>query len=336
MNISEFELISQIKHNLVTAPVDIIRGIGEDCAVIKKDEEQVWLVTTDCLIEKVHFELKSFSFLEIGKKAMSVNMSDIAAMGGKPRYAFVTLGVPDHVSSGDIQDLYTGLQQVASEFSTAITGGDTSYSHKTFFISLTVIGVADHDKYKLRSKAEPGDGIYVSGTLGTSALGLRLIQKKKKDTNYIQAHKNPRPRLLLGKILASYPEVHAMIDVSDGLVQDLSHILKASKVSAEIDYQKIPCEDDFYDVCKSVKMKPDELLLGGGEDYQLLFTMDESVEDKVITELEQKRMKVTKIGKIFEKTQISKVSERLGRLRVLNEGQEMQIKKLGFDHFVNS
>lgn len=330
MKTTEFELIREIKNNLMTTPVDMIQGIGEDCAVVKKDEKHVFLISTDCLIERVHFDLDDFSFLEVGKKAMSVNLSDIAAMAGKPLYAFVTIGIPSHFQKNDIRDFYTGLEQVSQEFSTAIIGGDTSRSPNLFFISLTVIGVAKNGAYKLRSSAKSGDGIYISGPLGSSAVGLTILKKKKKlpgGTDYIQAHKNPRPRIPLATILSNFSEVHAMIDVSDGLLQDLDHILQASEVRARLDYNEIPKEKDFDEICERFRLSPEETLLSGGEDYELLFTMDESALDSLQKELNHKKLFIKKIGTILP------LDQKKPGVEVVRDGETLSLQNLGYDHF---
>jgi thiamine-monophosphate kinase len=332
MNISEFELISRIKSHLTAAPVGMIRGIGEDCAVLKKDESNAWLVSTDCLVESVHFDFKYFSFVELGKKAMSVNLSDIAAMGGEPRYALVTLGIPKHVSEIDIGEFYTGLDQVAGEFGAAIVGGDTSFSPKLFFVNVVVIGVVKNEAYKLRSAAKPGDGIYVSGNLGSSAVGLGLLRKRKAQENvYVQAHKNPRPKVALGRLLGECPDVHAMIDLSDGLIQDLSHVMEASGTAAEIDFESVPREEDFETVCRTLRLDPDELLLAGGEDYQLLFTMPDVAFPALEKILAEKRLKVTRIGRVHDA--IATGPDARSRVKIWKSGRELVLKKTGFDHF---
>lgn len=336
MKTSEFELIHQIKKNLIMVPADLIRGIGDDCAVLKKDEDSVFLISTDCLVEKVHFELKQFSFIELGKKAMSVNLSDIAAMGGVPLYAFVTIGVSPDVNEGEVLDLYTGMQQVAAEFQAGIVGGDTTSSPKSFFVSLTVVGVAKNGQYKLRSDAKVGDGIYVSGNVGSSAVGLKLLQKKKvQENNFIKAHKNPRPRIQLGQLLGEASAVHAMIDLSDGLLQDLGHVLSASQVSAEINFENLPLEDDFFETCRSVGLSPEDTALTGGEDYQLLFTMDDAAAEELSSSLVAKRFKITRIGTVLPKEAVPKVALPLpARIRVLKNGKELKLGQLGYDHFL--
>lgn len=337
MKVSEFELIRSIRDDLMSTHSGMIHGIGDDCAVVKKDDKSVFLISTDSLIEDVHFNMRYFSFIDLGKKALSVNLSDIAAMGGSPLYAFVSLGIPPKITEGNIADLYHGLDQIAREYSVAIAGGDISQSPNYLFINITVVGEAKKNRYKLRSTAKPGDGIYVSGALGSAAVGLTYFKRwRLVENNYIQAIKNPRPRLFLGEILGSFSKVHAMIDLSDGLVQDLMHILHASKVGAKIESGRIPREDDFEQVCTSLRISPLETLLTGGEDYQLLFTVDDSnlegLDKKITT---KKNIRVTRIGEIQElnpkKPSMNSFSP---ELFVLDEkGKEILVKKGGFDHF---
>lgn len=324
----EFELIRKIKSNLLTAPVGLVKGIGEDCAVLEKDADDYNVVSTDSLIEKIHFSLKYFSFIELGKKAMAVNLSDIAAMGAKPRYVFVSLGVPSSVSEQDIHDFYSGMEQVSNEFEAAIVGGDLSSSKEHFFINITVMGVVARKECKLRSGARPGDSIYVSGHLGSAALGLKILQKKKRlGPDFVKALKTPQARVRLGRILASYPEVSAMIDTSDGLVQDLSHMLKASDVSAIVNLEALPHHKDFTATCKKMGVSPRDFLLSGGEDYQLLFTVDPKVEEDLLARTKDFRVPITKVGEILP-------DEGGARLKIVDaNGDTVQFKGKGFDHF---
>lgn len=330
MALSEFKLIEKIKSHLLSTHADLLHGIGDDCAVIEKDAENVFLVSTDSLIEGVHFDLSYFSFIDLGKKALSVNLSDIAAMAGKPLCAVVSLAIPSKISEEQIIDFYSGLEQVALEFKLAIAGGDISKSPSHFCITVTVMGEAKKDAYKLRSKAQVGDGIYVSGVVGAAAVGLAYFQKKKKVENpFIQAFKNPRPRLNLAKVLAEIPEVHAAIDVSDGLLQDLGHVARLSDVGVRVNYGDVPRAPDFEKACQELKLNPAETLLAGGEDYQLLFTMS----DKGARALDQKlslikNLRVTRIGEIVSKEQGVKVFD--------EAHQEIKVKKTGFDHFISN
>lgn len=324
---SEFKLIDKITTHLLSTHVDLVHGIGDDCAVIKKDKNSVFLVSTDSLIEGVHFDLSYFSFIDLGKKALSVNLSDIAAMAGKPVCAVVSLAIPSKITEAQILDFYSGLEQVALEFKLAIAGGDITKNPSHFCITITVMGEAKKDAYKLRSQAKVGDGIYVSGVVGAAAVGLAYCQKKKAvENHFIQAFKNPRPRLQLAKTLAEIPEVHAAIDVSDGLLQDLGHVARLSEVGAKINLRDVPSAPDFDKVCQELKLNPVETLLSGGEDYQLLFTMSDKgarVLDQKLAHL--KNLRVTRIGEIVGKDRGVKVFD--------ETHQEIKLKKLGFEHF---
>jgi thiamine-monophosphate kinase len=190
-----------------------------------------------------------------------------------------------------------------------------------------VIGDAKKDEYKLRSQAKVGDGIYVSGVVGAAAVGFAYLQKKKMVGNhFIQAFKNPRPRLQLAKILSEISEVHAVIDLSDGLLQDLGHVAKLSEVGAKINLRDVPKAPDFEKACQELKLNPVETLLSGGEDYQLLFTMSArgaSILDQKLSHL--KNLRITRIGDSVGKDHSVKVFD--------DAHQEIKLKKPGFDHF---
>lgn len=338
MKLSEFDLIRAIQEQLSSTNSGLIEGIGDDCAVVKKDDKAVTLITTDCLIEHIHFDLRYFSYIDLGKKALAVNLSDIAAMGGTPLYAFVTIGIPPKVTEGNVTDIYQGMDQLAGEFSVAIAGGDISASPNYLFISVTVVGEAKKNRVKLRSGAQAGDGIYVSGVLGSAAVGLTFFNKwRRVENNYIQAIKNPRPRMFLGNVLGGFAKVHAMIDVSDGLYQDLSHILQASKVGAKIAYDKVPREKDFEATCRSLRINAADTLISGGEDYQLLFTMDDSNLEALQKKLQvRKNIRVTRIGEIIALEKQKHPSKYLlhPELRILDsDDEEITVKVGGFDHF---
>ncbi|EKD51026.1 MAG: hypothetical protein ACD_62C00363G0014 [uncultured bacterium] len=334
MKLNEFDLIKNIQTHLVSTNHNLLQGIGDDCAVINKDEQTAFVISTDALIEDVHFDLKNYSYVELGKKAMAVNLSDIAAMGAKPLYAFITLGIPSKCVADNISDLYIGLEQVAQEFSVAIAGGDLSRSSHHLFLSLTVVGEVAKNGCKLRSGAQAGDGIYVSGLLGSAAIGLSGLNKKRKlETHYLNAIKNPRPKIPLANILSECPYVHSLIDISDGLVQDLGHVMQASHRIAKIELDKIPCEPDFYDTCKKFRLNGHETLLTGGEDYQLLFTMNDDELGDLLKKLEMKpNIKITRIGSVLQ--DVSNKDQNTQCVLILDEqGKEIKLGKTGFEHF---
>ncbi|MBU0506312.1 MAG: thiamine-phosphate kinase [bacterium] len=329
---SEFDIIKNIQTHIIERNPQLIKGIGDDAAVVKKDTHTVHVISKDLLIEDIHFELKFTSWLDLGKKAMAVNLSDIAAMAAKPAYALVALGIPSKMTSSDISELYTGLEYVANEFSVSIVGGDLSRSPDKLFISITVVGEVTNTGCKYRDGAQEGDGIYVSGPLGSAAIGFAGLKKKKIiDHAYVQAFKNPRPRIALGSLLAECSYVHAMIDTSDGLVQDLEHMMHASKMQARLVLDDIPIEKEFHETCKKLKLDPVETLLTGGEDYQLLFCMDDKKLPNLLKKLEMKRnIQINRIGSVMKPCEDSHTPT----IQVFDSKQkEVKIKTKGFDHF---
>ncbi len=329
MSKGEFALIQKITETLRKPNAEVVRAIGEDCAVFVKNAQDYTVISTDSLIENIHFDLKYFSLLELGKKAMAVNLSDIAAMGAEPKYALVSLGIAPHVSEADVLDFYTGLEQCLQMHGGHIIGGDLAKSPEHFFINITVVGECPKEHCKMRNTATVGDGIFVSGHLGSAALGLVASQKRYDvDAVFLQALKTPYPQTKLGCILAKHTGVHAMMDVSDGLLQDLGHILTESQVSATICVDDIPVLANFEAVCHTLKQDPLELRLSGGEDYQLLVTIDEAAVQNILKELKTFGLGLTRVGTI-----VASVATQPACVVYRQNGEIYQPKHLGFDHF---
>jgi len=329
---SEFGLIRKIKNSLSCKPKKLLRGIGEDCAVFEKDANQVTVVSSDALIEGVHFDLHYFSFFELGQKSMSVNLSDMAAMGATPLYALITLGLPNHIEEKHVLDLYAGMESVLQPCGAAIVGGDVTKSLHEILIGITIVGECPKNQCKMRNTAQVGDGIYVSGTFGTAALGLLELKKNQKtncDSIFVKALKQPQAQVSLGMILAKNPHVHAMLDVSDGLVQDLTHILDESGVSAKIFKDEIPVVENFWQMCQQLKQNGEDIRLSGGEDYQLLFTMPDAAFMALDKNLRTEGFQVKKIGEI-----VSLDPKPEDRCKIFDkDGGLYQIKHTGYDHF---
>jgi thiamine-monophosphate kinase len=325
--LSEFKLITKLTSQLQQQNGSILLGIGDDCAVFEKDAQQVNLISTDALIEHVHFDLSYTSFADLGRKALAVNLSDVAAMAGEPVCAVISLAIPKHVNESALQDFYKGLNACAKEYEVAIVGGDTCKSLRDFMITVTVVGVAEKSKYKTRSAAKAGDQIYMSGVLGSSAIGLAGFQQDKAVRDVFKtAHLTPKPQLKLAQVLAELPEVHACIDLSDGLLQDLGHVLKQSNVGAKVFEGKVPVHESFTSTCESLGLDALQTKLAGGEDYQLLFTVKAGAKE-MLSELVLAKgiaMPVC-IGEI--------VSDDAGLTLLDSQEQEVKIKTQGFDHF---
>ena len=234
-DIGEFGFIKRISRGCLIRPQNIIKAIGDDAAAFIPPPHEVILVTTDLLVEGVHFLRNTTSGFNLGYKALSVNLSDIAAMGGIARDAFVSIGVPDSCSLDFLEDLYNGMKRLAAEFGLNLLGGDTTLSKTDLIINISVLGSAFEKEILYRNTAQPGDIICSTGFLGDSRAGWHLITHDiKSDSNEFKAlrdaHIIPKPYLREGRFLARQGGVHAMIDVSDGLSSDIAHIAEESSV----------------------------------------------------------------------------------------------------------
>jgi len=269
--IGEFGLIDIIKKN---APIkkDVIKGIGDDAAVLPFNRNQNLILTTDMLIENVHFSKKDNARL-VGRKALAVSISDIVAMGGRPKYGVVSLGVSKSNSLKEIESIYQGLFDIAKEFGISIVGGDTVRS-KELIINVSLTGEAERKDIVFRSGAKSGDIIFCTGFLG------RSLKTKK--------HLTFKPRLAEAQYLVKKIKPNAMIDISDGLASDLSHILNESQCGAIVDEERIP-------LTKGAKISQ---ALFDGEDFELIFTLPKK---KVVTLRQQRKFKFYEIGLITKK-----------------------------------
>ena len=279
--LGEFGLIDRIR-KMTSVPDPSWVGIGDDCAVIPLSPEtggapaSDLLVSTDMLVEGTHFLMEDISPRQLGWKSAAVNISDIAAMGGKPIATFLSLALPKTLPEQWMQEFMEGYNEISEKYGAALLGGDTTCSPDRICINVTVLGTCPRGKARLRSAARPGDLVCVTGTLGDSAAGLRLILGGQKGAapRLMDRHYTPTPRVEEGLALSCLPGVHAMMDISDGVGSDLRHILDESGVGARIDTGKLPISKELQALCSEKGWDPKELALSGGEDYELLFTMD--------------------------------------------------------------
>lgn len=254
-------------------------GIGDDCAVIPFDNQTSYLVTTDALIEGVHFLKEQMPPAELGVKAVAVNVSDIVAMGGTPRYAFLSIAIPTGIEKEWLISLIQGIKEACKKWNILLLGGDTVGSKRDLFLNLTLIGTAATDHIKYRSGAKVNDIICVSGYLGDSAAGLKVLRqslpRSSENDQLIYSHFHSQPHPEEGKWLAMHEGVHAMMDVSDGLHCDLTRLTKASNCGAVIEMQSIPLSESLQTVCTKEGWNTIEVAIAGGEDYCLLLTIDQ-------------------------------------------------------------
>jgi thiamine-monophosphate kinase len=302
----------------------LILGIGDDAAAWREDGS-IQLATADLLIEDVHFSLDFTPWEDLGWRAMAANLSDIAAMGGLPRYAIISLALPGSTEVDDVVSLYRGMLGLAGKHGTAIAGGDMSGSEKVV-INITILGsTGGRDRHIMtRSAARPGDKIAVTGCLGASGGGLEMLKKKLKlnaaaKAALGEAFLRPAPRVAEGQLLAGLG-VKAAIDISDGLISDLGHICQMSRVSARLEAEKIPVHPAVRENFGDSALK---MALTGGEDYELLFTAPEEV---IINVKEKAACPVTVIGEIT-------AAGKEETLLVDGKGSRIDLPGKGWEHF---
>jgi len=277
--IGEFGFIRRVTQGCLVRPDGVLKGIGDDAAAFRTAEGRITLLTTDLLVERVHFIRDRISGFDLGYKSLAVNLSDIAAMGGTPREAFVSIAIPEEVPLDYLDHLYDGMKSLAQAFSVNILGGDTTGSRRDLVINVAVTGEVPEAEILFRHTARTGDIVFITGPLGDSRAGLHLILQEAApespmDRGLIEAHLRPRPHIREGRFLAGAGGVHAAIDVSDGLSSDLGHIAEASGLGVLLSAAKIPFSDHLPAFCKRFGFDPVDFALAGGEDYVLVCTVD--------------------------------------------------------------
>lgn len=296
-SVGEFEFIDRVKSKLPKLK-NAMLGIGDDCAVLGYAKDKYLLVTADMLVEDVHFDLSKVSAYKVGRKALAVSLSDIAAMAGLPKYYLVSLAFPPDTPLSILDDFYSGLLKIAADFGVELIGGDTNASEK-FICDISVIGEVEKKYLVRRDGAKVGDGIFVTGSLGGSIKG--------KQYDFV-------PRIKEARILAENFKINAMIDISDGLSLDLHHITDASKVGAVI-------YDDSIPISRDARSKQNAL--SGGEDFELLFTVPADITEEALSK--KLGISVKKIGEIVSKREGVKITR--------DKSKKTELKRKGYRHF---
>ncbi|MEI6683097.1 MAG: thiamine-phosphate kinase [Bacteroidota bacterium] len=293
--LGEFGLIDRLTRNVVIHHPETLKGIGDDAAVIATGDK-VLLVSTDLLVEGIHFDLTYMPFRHLGYKAAVVNISDIAAMNGTPRQMTVSLAVSSRFSAEALDELYAGILMACNKYKVDLVGGDTSSNVKGLTISVSIIGEARKDEVVYRSGAGAGDLLCVTGDLGSAYIGLLILEREK---SVFRADPNMQPELTgfdyqIGRQLR--PEARtdirnlliglgvkptSMIDISDGLASEILHICKQSAVGCKLFEGKIPIDPYTAELAKEYKIIPSVAALSGGEDYELLFTVKQEDYEKI-------------------------------------------------------
>jgi thiamine-monophosphate kinase len=303
--LQEFPFIQSLQRRFPSRDPAVIRGIGDDAAVVSAGETW-WHLTTDLLAEGVHFDLRTASCDSVGYRAAIANLSDLAAMGATPRFLLTSLAVPQSSGWSDLQALYGGLMNACRQYRVRLIGGDTSASRAGLFMSLTLLGESPRGRALFRTGARPGDAIFVTGTLGDSRAGLQLLQHKSSARRLtdrqrrflVNRHLHPSARVAEGAWLSHARLATAAIDLSDGLSGDLHHLCEESAVGAEIDARLLPLSPALWAFARALRQDPVRLALAGGEDYELLFTVPPGKLKRVEREAGKRHFRVTCIGTV--------------------------------------
>lgn len=303
-SLGEFQLIQRFfSPTWQTLPSGINLGPGDDAAVVSIPRTQQLVTTTDTLVEGVHFTPDSDPYL-LGQKALRTNLSDMAAMGGQPRWYMLSLSLPSTTPIQWVESFSKGLRTAEQQFNTDLIGGNTTSNQSSIVISLTLMGWVVKDRSILRSGAKEGDILCVSGTIGDSSLGLKLQLKQTSldsaddQKTVLDRHTLPEPRVALGLLLRDTGLARSAIDISDGLLADLTHLCQASGVGAHIMAEKIPLSPAAQRWSNNQTTALSQLM-SGGEDYELLFTIDPTVRSQLQAVSEECKTPITEIGRII-------------------------------------
>jgi thiamine-monophosphate kinase len=337
--LGEFGLIKHLTQHIEIKNPSTLKGVGDDAAVINYTEgERVTLVTTDMLVEGVHFDLTYVPLKHLGYKSVVVNFSDIYAMNGNPKQITVSIALSNRFGLESVEELYAGMLMACEKYGVDLIGGDTTSSLSGLVISITAIGEADKSKVVYRNGAKEKDLLCVSGDLGGAYMGLQILEREKavfKDNPKIQPDLEGKDYILerqlkpearkdiikLFEALEMKPT--SMIDVSDGLASEILHLCDQSGVGCELYEEKIPIDPQTYDTARQFNLDPTMCALSGGEDYELLFTISTSDYDKVKNQLD-----FTVIGHITHKDSGSNLVSKSGSSHPLQaQGWDALLKK---------
>jgi thiamine-monophosphate kinase len=309
-DVGEFGLINKITRKCKGK--DILVGIGDDAAIVRS--EGLSVLTTDCMVEGDHFRRDWFSAEQIGMKAIEVNVSDVAAMGGAPRFVLVSLALPKDLDIKFVERMYKGMWKVCDKYKINIVGGNMTRAEQ-IVISITIVGKVKKENLSLRSNAKPKDLIFVTGHLGNGRAGLRLFQEKVRGYNNIRK-RYLEPKANMESASKNAPYVNSMEDISDGLAPEIKHICDESKCGAVIFKDNIPILNEVREIACKLNEDEYDYTLFGGEDFELVFTVPEKNLGKVKGYL---------IGEITKKKGV----------RLYSKGKSKEILRKGYDHFSN-
>jgi len=337
-HLGEFALIQRLTSKFSPERKEVVKGIGDDAAVVRTENNRVQVVSTDILLENVHFDLSYSPLRHLGYKAVAVNVSDIVAMNAVPYGVTVSIAMSNRFSIEALDELYAGIKLACERYKVDLIGGDTSSSRQGLVISVTAMGEAHEDDISYRSGAQPNDLICVSGDLGAAYAGLLVLDREKQvymdkpdlqpdlsDYDYVVGRQlKPEARVdIMSRLRSVGIKPTSMIDVSDGLASELHHISRQSKVGVSIYAHKLPIDYQTVKVAEEFKIGPTTFALNGGEDYELLFTVPLSSFDTI-----KAWSDISIIGKITnDPNQIQ---------TILESGQVVDLEAQGWQHFNSS
>jgi len=319
---NEIDALKALRKKFVSESEDILLGIGDDCAAIRTGRNKLLLISTDSMVEDVHFSISYFKPREIAKKSVAVSISDIASMGGNPRFILSTIGIPKCADQDLMDELLDGIRSSCDFYGVELIGGNITTSDK-LFLDITAIGQIDEDKVIRRSGSKPGDLIYVTGSIGDSALGLKLLNSGLEDPFVIDRHKNPEARAKIGEKLSATGLPTSMIDISDGLLIDLERITTEQNLGAKVYIESLPLSDSYLKLVSDFEEDIYRLALTGGEDYELLFTVPSGLRDELKTVEDSMGLRITEIGVVTEEKTIDLID---------GEGNILDYANRGFVH----
>jgi len=326
--LSEARIISLIREMAPEYMPGVEVPIGDDAAAFHFTGDPV-LLTTDSIYEGIHFNVPPFQLSDVGWKAMAAGVSDIAAIGGEPSCALLSLAFAEPPVEGEVRSLIGGVLEMLSSCNCSLVGGDVCRSTGGLALTVTVAGTPGTGGTVLRSGAKEGDVIGLTGSIGGSAAGLYVLKKESEGLRaryprLVEAHLRPRPRVLAGPLLASCG-ANAMEDVSDGLAADIVHICDESLLGCEIEARSFPLQEDLKALGEEVGEDPVKWALAGGEDYELLFTAVPGLFDEAVSSLVDHGIPACRIGVM--------TSAEKGRLLVVENGEKVELEGVGYDHF---
>lgn len=326
----EFSLIDQITNEFISYQEGVMVPNGDDAAIFKPELGKGQIVCVDTMVEGIHFKRETMTPYQIGYKSLAVNLSDIAAMGGQPTYFLVSLAISPTWTSTELKEMYMGMKELADQWKIDLLGGDIVSIKESLVVTVTAMGQVEEEVRLLRSNAQPGDVLFVTGTLGDAAAGLEHLlgpdSGKEKYSTLVRAHQQPTPHIDQGRILAGFAKTSriSLNDVSDGLASEAHEIAASSQVKLIIEKDKLPLSSELRSYADQKQKETQHWVLNGGEDFVLVGTLPQAILQAVQLKFAQENLPFHLIGYVAEGN---------GEVWLIEDGIERSLPKKGFNHF---